>query len=557
MAQMHPGSPLKGSLSSGERKVFFALQDNLPQAFTVLHSVALLTRPREAHRLLDGEIDFIICHPAYGLIVVEAKGGGICCDAQSQRWTSISADGVEHDIKNPYEQARRNLYALQEELHASKLAKRFDFPCGFAVWYPDVELDARSLGLSTAYRQITLDATALASPELEIRRIFRECLLRTTSQPPSDVGISEMVRHLMPSWRIPVRLRTALHEEEEVLVEATRSQYKVLSLLGRTKRALICGSAGSGKTSLAMEKARWLSEEGRDVLLVCFNTRIAEWLRRATSKWRGIDAFHYHGLCMHLCALAKMPKPQPDPYGDREAFFRYELSDAMLQALEIVSQRYDAILVDEAQDFDPVWWIGIEQLLRDPAESLLYLFYDDNQQIYARRPEFPLKEEPLILCENCRNTVTIFDAFMQFYRGNATPEAVGPTGRSIEIVSHVSEVDELPALMRVLRRLLEEERIPPVNITILTPRVEAKSIWKEGARVGTNSLITWNANPSLNSVACATIHTFKGLENSVIVITEIAHVHHEKLRELFYVAYSRAKFHLIVSRLAPAPSLLA
>jgi hypothetical protein len=58
-------------------------------------------------------------------------------------------------------------------------------------------------------------------------------------------------------------------------------------------------------------------------------------------------------------------------------------------------------------------------------------------------------------------------------------------------------------------------------------------------------------------VACATIHTFKGLENSVIVITEIAHVHQEKLRELFYVAYSRAKFHLIVSRLAPAPSVLA
>ena len=68
MAEMHPSSPLKGALSNGERKVFFALQDNLPSAFTGLHSVALLTRPRGAQRLFDSEIDFVVCHPAYGLL---------------------------------------------------------------------------------------------------------------------------------------------------------------------------------------------------------------------------------------------------------------------------------------------------------------------------------------------------------------------------------------------------------------------------------------------------------------------------------------------------------
>src|SRR3954470_7413830 len=113
MAEMHPSNPLKGALSSGERKVFFALKDNVPPAFTALHSVALLTRARETQRLFDGEIDFIVAHPAYGILVLEVKGGGIRCNAQSQQWTSISGDGTEHDIKNPYEQARRNFYALQ------------------------------------------------------------------------------------------------------------------------------------------------------------------------------------------------------------------------------------------------------------------------------------------------------------------------------------------------------------------------------------------------------------------------------------------------------------
>ena len=63
-----------------------------------------------------------------------------------------------------------------------------------------------------------------------------------------------------------------------------------------------------------------------------------------------------------------------------------------------------ALLVDEAQDFEAVWWIGLESLLRDPVAGLLYLFYDDNQHIYGTRLEFPIDEAPLMLCENCRNS---------------------------------------------------------------------------------------------------------------------------------------------------------
>jgi hypothetical protein len=547
MAEMHPSIPLKGALSNAERKVFFALQDNLSQVFIGLHSIALLTRSRGAQKLSDGEIDFLICHPSHGLLVVEVKGGGIRCDVQNQSWKSISSDGVEHDIKNPYEQARRNFYALQDELHESKLSKHFAFPGGYAVWFPDIELANASLGLSAAYRQVTLDATSLRNPESEISRIFRECLVRTTPHPPSSAGFREIVRYFMPTWKIPVRMRTALYEEEEALVTATRSQHKVLSMLGRRKRALICGTAGSGKTFLLLEKARRLAEAGMRVLIVCFNIRLSAWLRATTSQIQNVDVFHYHALCMHVCAIAKMPKPSPDPYGDSDAFFRYELSDAMLEALEGTTERYDAILVDEAQDFEAVWWIGIEQLLRDQSESLLYLFYDDNQNIYIKRPEFPIQDAPLMLCENCRNTGNIFRSFMELYRGEAMPEPIGPPGRAVEVITNLTDTDELSNVTRALRVLLEEERIPPAAITILTARAEAKSIWKEGARLTTNTVISWNSNPPPTTVGCSTIHAFKGLENSVVIITEISHLNESKLRELLYVAYSRAKFHLIVS----------
>jgi hypothetical protein len=127
------------------------------------------------------------------------------------------------------------------------------------------------------------------------------------------------------------------------------------------------------------------------------------------------------------------------PYGDSDAFFRYELSDALLEALEGTTERYDAILVDEAQDFDAVWWIGIDQLLRDQSESLLYLFYDDNQNIYIKRPEFPIQDAPLMLCENCRNTGNIFRSFMELYRGEAMPEPIGPPGRAVEVITNLTD----------------------------------------------------------------------------------------------------------------------
>ena len=57
----------------------------------------------------------------------------------------------------------------------------------------------------------------------------------------------------------------------------------------------------------------------------------------------------------------------------------------MLEALDKTALRYDAVIIDEGQDFDPVWWIGVEQLLKSPSEGALYIFYDDNQQIYGTR----------------------------------------------------------------------------------------------------------------------------------------------------------------------------
>ncbi len=114
-------------------------------------------------------------------------------------------------------------------------------------------------------------------------------------------------------------------------------------------------------------------------------------------------------------------------------------------------------------------------------------------------------------------------------------------------------MEEQHAVERVLRRLIQDEGIPSAAVTLLTARAENKSLWKEGTRIA-GCVLSWNPKSGAGGGACSTIHSFKGLENSVIVITETAHIPEKARRELLYVVYSRAKFHLIVCERLQEPA---
>ena len=61
-----------------------------------------------------------------------------------------------------------------------------------------------------------------------------------------------------------------------------------------------------------------------------------------------------------------------------------------MQATEKIDPRYDALIVDEGQDFDPSWWVVLQLILEDPDESPMYVFADIQQAIYreAWQPPF-------------------------------------------------------------------------------------------------------------------------------------------------------------------------
>lgn len=542
MARMFPNRLLAGTQSNAERKVFHALKDLLPESYTVFHSVPVYRRLDDGGRLADGEVDFLLAHPDKGVLLLEVKGGGISHDSASGEWMTTDIQGCRHIIKNPYEQGKGYKYALIKELRDCRLTRNFTFPTGHAVWFPDIDLTSKRLGFSTNLESITLDARALPGAEHSIDTLFETSLGTLHMATPGQAGIEALIHHLAPNWEIVPTLSAKFMDEQHQLLEATKNQYKVLSLLGRLPRALIRGCAGSGKTLLALEKARRLAADGQSVLVVCFNKRLALWIQERFSDVKGIHTFHFHGFCAHMCREANLPLPYPDPIGDQSPYYKHTLPDSLMDALAQSDLRFDALIIDEGQDFNSAWWLPMQECLKNSNDGTFYIFFDDNQAIYNQDLEFPFREPIFSLLENCRNTKAIHRQVTRFYRGDGHPEAIGPEGEQPEFIV---AMDELRAVHDTVKRLVHTQHIRPNDIAILTPLSSQRSFLREGDMIG-NIRLSWEQTGDDGQVFCCTIHSFKGLECSVIILCELSGLHPRTQHEMLYVGMSRARHYLVV-----------
>lgn len=546
MARIYPDHPLSDTLSNAERKVFYSLKDLLPDEYVVLYSVPIYQRSLETDLLLDGEVDFLVIHPDKGMVIIEVKGGGIGFDGKTGKWTSTSFDGATHEIKNPYEQGKKYLYPLIKDLEKHPLTKDYKYPCGHAVWFPDIDVKNKKLGISLELGNITLDRNDLEKAAKSIESLFVTCLGTKRWKGPGPAGVRTLISYLAPSWMIRISMSSLLSDEDRLRHEATVSQYRTLSLLQRHPRALICGAAGTGKTFLAIEKARRLSEtdDTIKILLVCFNIRLAEKLREMLTEHKNIDVYHFHGLCTKLCKDAVIPVPQPDPFASTENYFKFDLPDALMEALCNTDYRYNALIVDEGQDFESTWWVPLMETLENSKTDIFYIFYDDNQVLYERQLSFPIAYEPFHLSENCRNTRNIHQEVMKYYKGDVSPSSIGPEGQPLKIIKVKTGKQVHQAVEQSINELLNKEQINSQKITILTPCKEDNSVWKSGSMIA-GKKISWTTRGN-DYIYCSTIHSFKGLESAIIIVTELSKLPIKTQIQLLYVAFSRAQSFLVI-----------
>lgn len=556
MARMYPQRLPEYVESTAERLLYEQLKQQLPDSFIVLYSVKWLMRDRRHHDH-DGEIDFLIIQPELGVLIMEVKGGRIRVDANSGRWYTKNRHDRESELKaGPFEQAQRNLYNLKAKLEEAPKTRPYIYRYQRGVALPDVNVGSTNCGLY-GDRELIVDSTDMPRLEQAVRRIMGTP--GKTNHLSAD-AVRAIVDTLQPSLELHrIGINTQLMKAEERIATLTTDQFFILDSLGRHPKAAISGCAGSGKTMLAMEKARRLANEGFNVLFTCFNKNLALWIREifAQDQFTANDRIfvtHYHGLAVDLCKRAGLLMPPVPPADKRQELSDY-LNDVLPEKLhEAVSKlpiRFDAIVVDEGQDFAEIWWIALLDLLKDKQHGVFYIFYDDNQRIYPRGMVLPIDDPPFILNLNCRNTDRIHAAVLPYYQGNPQPVSRGPEGIPPEFIP-LGPAGEREALRQVFNRLFVEERLPTSNVVILSPRGSKTSDLKEGDRIGATT-VTWDRRPGPGVVQVSSIYGFKGLESPVVILTELDKLETANQDYLLYVATSRPRSHLIVLGKLPEP----
>ncbi len=546
MATMFPKHIIDDTHSSAERKLFSLFERQLEPEFTVFHSVAWLARS-DRGRAFDGEADFIITHPHLGLLVLEVKGGRIYYDGSIGKWFSVDRNNVTYQLsKDPVTQAKNARYNLYRKLQDSPLTCDNAYPVCHAVCFPDVTAD-QNLRLDCP-QEIILDQARLINPQKSVLEIFEYWDQRAGKNGPGRKGIEALIELLAPRIKLRSYMSSEFAAEAEVLKQLTEQQFIALDLLSRERRAIIYGCAGSGKTLLALEKARRLANEGYSVLFTCFNTRLADWLNTTQYAQSGVRITSFHKLCIDTAKRASIAIPplQSDAVqGDDKYYFGSVLPEALLDAATKLGPQHDAVIVDEGQDFEDSWWIALESLLLHPSDDIFYIFCDDNQNIYAGADqEYPFRSPSVTLNRNCRNTQEIHKVVSRYYRGSVQIQALGPNGRAPQILTVKSPTDLPHVLEKCLNNLISVEQIPSSDIAVLTPRSERLSVLRPDTGLG-RYWLTWQFATRDNEIECSSIHGFKGLERSVIFLAELEHADFDK-DKLVYIGASRARNLLIV-----------
>ena len=597
MAIMIPDScPTKAS--QGEKRLYKLFQDLLPDNFSAWYEPVVQGRYP----------DFTLLADTFGLLVLEVKGWypkQIAKATDQDVELSLAEDGRTHveRHKNPIRQVREYAFALMDLLKQHPLLRnaegehqgRLAFPCGYGVLFTNItraQLDEAALSAVFPPEKVLCRDELLALEEAQddrqtIRRLEQLFPARFRFDPLTEdqlktihgVVHKEVVVKAVPAKVSSVPKGQVLPEESVVLEVLDRRQEQVARSLGDGHRVFF-GVAGSGKTVLLMARAKLIAAQdpGKRVLVLCYNRSLAAYLgaQLATdASFRNIEVRTFHSWAARMTGLTSYPN---------EPFEAYE-KRLVARLLETQggpgTDTYDAILIDEAHDFDPDWFRCCTRALRDPEAGDLLVAVDGAQSLYGRPRSFTWKGMGINavgrsrrLGRNYRNTREILEFAWEVAQAPVAADEQTETHIRVEPTEAVRNgpkpgyraCEGIRDEYATVARLVEHYKgmgIPERDIAVLYPRKEGKRIDGLFAALKQAGEVCWLTNeldPTARDafmtrpgVRLTTIHSAKGLEFPVVILTALDQLPHPRQRDesadgnLFYVGLTRAEDHLVVT----------
>ncbi len=469
--------------------------------------------------------------------------GGKKIGVRGDQWYSIDYFDKEHEIKNPAKQATAAVHTVGDYIHRHESFRKRKLRPSFAwaVCFPGMNLE-RETGLDLP-ADVVIDAKAVGRIAEAVEKAFA---YHNLTGPPLDESAQKaFLSILCPQFRLVPAMTHRLDEDQGVLVRLTEEQAAVLELLEEFPRVAITGPAGTGKTLVGLEKARRLSAEGQPVLFLCYNRPLGEHIQALGEDFK-VSWFHKYARDVVTSAGLKFEIPkEPDA---QKTFWRDDVADLLIRALDLYpDERFDAVVVDEGQDFQEMWWLAIEKLLVDTKESTLYVFYDPNQNLFGGGPAETLGLKESKLTFNCRNTENIAR-----YSGAAIDleprvKHGAPEGTPVIDIVCADEKAMVDGVRKQLHHLINEMEIPIDRIVVMSP-LGPNSPLKKLKNLGNFMLYESGDGSAANSVRFVSVRSFKGLEADAIILCDVKPGAWYCSPTDLYVGTSRARHVLVVLR---------
>lgn len=540
------------------------LKDQLSDEFVVYHGLPYLTD--EARQ---GEVDFLIMHPEHGVLNLECKGSGVH-RRPNGRWVRRNPDGsFDKMSRTPTEQARDQIESIVEVLsdHIQEVLGYFPgkFPVlyGWALAFPRTRLGGINPPPSLA-REVLLSAEEMDSLEESIIEAYDfHARKMKGARRTWDEETFEKIRFNV--MQAPVRLEPNLggtiELERQKFIELSDNQLEIIRSLLVNNRLRVCGGAGTGKTLMAMHGARLLADQGKKVLVTCFNSGLAEHLREVRddgpATGGSIDIDNFHAICVEAARSIgrdlKFP-PRDAPRQEQRRFWAETAPFPLLEALNNPDYErgpWDAIIVDEAQDFHHEWWDILKAGLREQPETgqpgKLLVFDDARQSIFDHGSEVPDFPANFRLHENYRNTKAICQPVAQLGGIDLRPHRDAPAGETPSVYQQRGPTKTRRKVGELLREHIVGEKVAPRDIAILTPHTPANSSLEAAEELGEQPIVhdtdAWLAG---EGVLHTTISAFKGMQAGVVILVDVDPEDERCDVNARYVAASRAQHRLHV-----------
>jgi hypothetical protein len=322
-------------------------------------------------------------------------------------------------------------------------------------------------------------------------------------------------------------------------------------------RLRVSGTAGSGKTQLALAEFRAAVEAGRKPLYVCYNRPLADHVQRLVPAAGRVASFHL------LCDAFLREQGAPPDYRRPGVFA--EMEQAFARAAVPPHWQFDTLIVDEGQDFSETWRDALLRLLK-PEGRALWL-EDPMQNLYGRAPVALDGWVTLRAASNYRSPRQIVELLGNIGAADATVEAASPfLGADVDFLTYRAgdTADMYDKTKQAITQCLGAG-FARTDIVLLSFRGREKSALLHLDRLGKHALKSFTGEYDLfgnpvfrdGELLTESVYRFKGQSAPAIIFTEIdfEQLDDRTLRKLF-VGMTRARLKLCLVLSEPAATML-